>query len=308
VATVEVDLPRVALFHTWLYTQDSGWARYTLEELGVPYTLINKDQLRAGKLNDRFDVIIIPSQNQMSFKDMIQGIDTKWGPLPYTKTPEYPSHGVIDSSPDITGGMGFVGLANLSEFVRAGGLLVTLGSGGRVAADSGIAREVTPSAAATTPGSHVTTKVLRPEHPLVWGYPEITHVFRGNLPIYDVREFRRGYAVMQFGTQTWREAEREADGKAGVTGAEPPPLATGSSSGKARNQLVLSGIVKKPEQINRKPALLDVPVGKGRVVFFSWNPLHRYQNHHDRGFVMNALLFHNDLPGEAPSKQEMRTR
>ena len=320
-ASVTVDLPRVALFHTWRYTQDSGWARYTLESLGIPYTLINKDHLRRGGLGEKFDVILVPSQSRLPFKDMVHGIDSKWGPMPYTRTAEYRSHGVIDSSPDITGGMGFEGLANLSRFIRDGGVVVAMGSGGRLLTESGIAREVRAVNVSGTPGSHITTKVLRPDHPLTWGYPEKTYVFRGSLPVYDTREYRRGYAVMQFGTKTWQQADREADAKADISAPAPdaefdpaaqmgggasPSSAGPKKAGKV--PMLLSGALKKPDSLSRKPALLDVPVGKGRVVLFSWNPMHRYQNHHDIAFVGNALLFFNDLPATVPSRDEMRRR
>ena len=43
------------------------------------------------------------------------------------------------------------------------------------------------------------------------------------------------------------------------------------------------------------------------VVLFSWNPFHRYQNHHDFAFVTNALLFFDDFPG-VPTRDEMRAR
>ncbi|MGL1664062.1 hypothetical protein ACSTJJ_23320, partial [Vibrio parahaemolyticus] len=56
----EVHLPSVAIYHTWTYTQDEGWARYTFEQVGIPYTSINKDDLKKGGLRKRFDVILIP--------------------------------------------------------------------------------------------------------------------------------------------------------------------------------------------------------------------------------------------------------
>ncbi len=307
VATVEVNAPRIAVFHTWTYTQDSGWVRYTLEQLGVPYTLINKDALRAGGLGERFDVIVVPSQGGQQLKEIVGGIDPKWGPMPYTRTTEYPSHGVIDSSPDITGGMGFVGLANLRAFVEGGGVLVGLGSGGVVASDSGIARPLSAARVKGTPGSHVAAKVLRPEHPLAWGYADETWVFRGNLPVYSVRDRDRGMVVMQFGDKTQREADREADKKAHIPvdePAEPDP----AKPKPPKRPLVLSGFVKDPTTLSRMPALLDIPVGRGHVLAFSWNPMHRYQNHHDFSFVTNALLFFDDLPTTVPTQADMLSR
>jgi len=308
-ALIDVDLPRIAIFHTWAYTQDSGWARYTLEELELPYTLIDKDDLRAGGLGERFEVILVP-ETRGSLKAIVHGLDPKWGPMPYTSTPEFPSHGIIDSSPDITGGMGFEGLAHLQAFVEEGGLLITLGSAGVLAADSGIARDVASSPPGGTPGSHITTKILRPEHPVAWGYEPVTHVFHGNTSRFNVPERLRGMVVMQYGTQTTDEAERAADEKAGVeSGAQAQDEDEDADDEQPEPDppLCLSGVVNDASALERWPALLDVPVGRGRVLFFTWNALHRYQNHHDFGFLTNALLFHDDFPG-TPTKEEMLER
>ncbi|MFV8749612.1 M14 family zinc carboxypeptidase [Nannocystaceae bacterium ST9] len=319
VPTLAVDPPRVAVFHCWNYTQDSGWLRFSFEQLGIPFTLIDKDELRAGDLHERFDVIVVPSLGGLDFKDMVHEFDTRWSPLAYTQTPEFPSHGTIDSSEDITGGMGFVGLANLQSFVEQGGVLIALGSGGVLAAEGGIAREVETSRPGGTPGSHVTSKVLRPEHPIAWGYPTIDWLFRGNLPIYTVDENDWGHTIVQFGSKTWADVEREADQKADVAlareplkeparpdegePAEPTPAPASAPS----KPLVRSGVVEKPEGIDHRPALLDVPVGQGHVVLFSWNPMHRHQNEHDFAFVTNALLFFDDYPA-VPSDETMRAR
>ncbi|WP_332911149.1 hypothetical protein [Algoriphagus boritolerans] len=58
--THAVQLPRVAIYHTWFNTQDEGWSRYTFEQRGIPYTSIDKDDLKAGNLNSKFDVILVP--------------------------------------------------------------------------------------------------------------------------------------------------------------------------------------------------------------------------------------------------------
>ncbi|MEE8143414.1 MAG: M14 family zinc carboxypeptidase [Planctomycetota bacterium] len=305
VKTVDVNLPRLALFHTWAYTQDSGWARYTLEELKIPYTLINKDHLRRGNLGELFDVILVPSQSRLDFKTMVHGLDPKWGAMPYNKTEQYPSHGVIDASPDITGGMGFEGLAHLQKFVQEGGLLITLGSAGRLATEGGLVRNISSSPKGVHPGSHITSKVLRPEHPVAWGYPEVTYVFRGNLPLFGVREYDWGRVVMQYGTQTRAEAEEEADRKADIPVPESSPKS--ETKKEKPRPLCLSGLVKDPGAIQRKAAIIDAPTGKGRVLFFSWNPLHRHQNHHDHAFVTNAMLFYDDFP-QIPSETEMLRR
>jgi len=306
---VEVDLPRIALYHTWRYTQDSGWARYALEQLGIPYTLIEKDDVKAGGLRARFDVILVPNTGRMALKDLVHGVDAKWSPMPYTRTDEYPSHGVIDFTDDMTGGMGFRGLEHLHMFAKRGGLLVTLANAGVLAADSGIANAVSTRPAGGTPGSHVTTKVLRPEHPVTWGYPELTHAFHGNVRSFSVPEHLQGRVLMQYGTKTRAEAEAEADRKADIPAEEQEPVEEEKEDEPEAPEpkLCLSGLVRDADAIERAPALLDVPVEEGRVLFFSWNPLHRYQNHHDFAFLTNALLFHDDFPG-TPTEEEMLER
>ena len=126
--------------------------------------------------------------------------------------------------------------------------------------------------------------------------------------------------VMQYGTQTLAEAEEEADRKAGIEVPEvkdpevqTPETAEGDDEAEEepadeeKAPLCLSGQLEDAEALQRKPAILDVPVGEGRVLLYSWNPLHRYQNHHDFAFLTNALLFWDDFP-DTVSKEEMQRR
>ncbi len=340
VAVHKIDLPRLAVLHTWTATQDCGWVRYTMDQENIPYTLINPDDLKEGRLKRRFDVILFPD-NWGNLARMVHGIDPKWGPLAFTKTDDFPSHGTPDSSPDITGGMGFRGMQNLQEFLEQGGVLVTMGNAGILAVDGGLVRGVRheSTAGVSTPGSELLAKVLRSDHPIAYGYPELTSVFRGSGPLFNVPDHLRGRAVLQFGTSEPEDADEEqygmgkksAEGEQGAkaqTKAAVTPEsdtapskkhgassekgtagskkeATGSESETAAStprgdteDLVLSGFVSNKKKIDGKPAILDVPVGKGRVILFAFNPMHRYLNHSDFRFVYNVILNWNDLPAE----------
>ncbi|MFL6293788.1 MAG: M14 family zinc carboxypeptidase [Thermoanaerobaculia bacterium] len=296
-----VDLPRLALLQTWVSTQDAGWARYTLDREGVEYTLITDGDLRRGGLEDRFDVVLFP-QAFGDFARLVHGIDPKWGPLAYTKTDEYPSHGIPNAADDITGGMGFEGLLNLQRFVERGGILVALGNSGVLPVQGGLVRRVRNVEGPNTPGSELRAKVLRPEHPIAYGYEERTSVFRGNGPLWDVDDRDRGWAVLQFGTKQVPEeeekkespAEEEIEVEDADVDEEQPAVKKLETPEDKR--LVLSGFVQGEEQVDGKPAVLDVPVGKGRVVLFAFNPLHRYLNLSDFRLVYNVLLNWNDLP------------
>jgi hypothetical protein len=301
-----LDLPRVGLLHTWTSTQDAGWARYTLDRTGLRYELISDADLRRGGLSSRFDVILFPNTSG-SFARMVHGLDPKYGPLAYTRTEEFPSHGIPDASGDITGGMGFEGLTELQRFLRDGGVLIALANAGTLAVDGGLVRDVdrVPAGGFNTPGSEVRVKVLRPEHPIAYGYEELDSVFRGNGPLWDVDKRNRGFAVVQFGTKKVDADEDEKkDGEGDIEeeeiedeGSETPAASGAAKADKKEDRrLVLSGFVRGEDVVDGKPAILDVPVGKGRVLLYAFNPLHRYLNLSDFRFVWNALLNWNDLP------------
>ena len=289
VATHELDLPRLAVFQTWTSTQNAGWVRYSLDEAGVPYRLVSKDRIRSGNLLDEFDVILVPHMSAgTSLGSIIGGIDPKWSPLAYQNSEATPNLGHILNSEDITGGIGFSGMANLETFVRGGGTLVTLGSAGVLASDSGILRGIRKIDAGSmnTPGSILTARVTDTGSPLTYGYDEITHVFRGNGPIFSVPYYDRHLAPLQFGTKPLEDQNDEPTDEPADDNEDSPPL------------VLSGGIVRGADVIDGEPAIVSKSLDAGHVVMFSWNPMHRHVNHHDHAFVYNALLNWNDLATE----------
>ncbi|HSM15634.1 MAG TPA: hypothetical protein VK845_01385 [Gemmatimonadales bacterium] len=185
-----MDLPRLALYHNWVSTQADGWTRYTLERAGVPYDYINDDHIKAGGLRERYDVILMAHQGGSSAKRLVHGLARRFGPMPYTRESGFLSHGVIDSSPDITGGIGFGGLSNLEQFLDGGGTLILLGSAGRLATDFGLLQNVgtLTSENINTPGSSLRAKVRRRDHPNAYGFEHVHPVFRTNGSVYTVAQ------------------------------------------------------------------------------------------------------------------------
>jgi len=295
-----VDLPRIAIYHTWTNTQDEGWVRYTFDALNIPYTSIQKDDARAGRLRERFDVILFPSSGG-GLEALIHGVDPKFGPMPYTKTDEFPSHGTPSATSDMTGGMGFEGLAEMQKFVRDGGVLLTMKESTRLL-ESGFVRELNPlsTGALFHPGSIVTAKARRPDHPILYGYPETLHIFRGNGPLYSTNKRDRDLMVLQYGTRALRDEmpERDEGPMLGIPAPSAPiavksnePAAPGASG-----PYVLSGMVRNEDVIVGQGAIFDVPLGRGHVVAFTFNPLHRFLNHHEFPMVWNTIMHWNDLP------------
>jgi len=291
----EVHLPRIAVYQSWTYTQDEGWVRFTFDQMGIPYTSIHKDHLKAGNLNDKYDVILVP-RLRGSVSDFIHEIDTKWGPMPYTKTSEFPSHGFPASTEDMTGGPGFEGIANLSAFVHNGGVLVPFDNSSMLVSQTGIGRElsVANTSGLNHPGSIVRVRARHTDSKILYGYPEVFEIFRGNGPVLSVNQQNRDLMVLQYGVQV-PKADIPYSGEILGGNAEIPASqnVAGMEEGRynAKNYpYLISGMVQNQEQILGQGAIFNVPVGKGRLIAFTFNPMHRYLTHQNMSMVWNTLI------------------
>jgi hypothetical protein len=262
-----VDLPRLAVFSTWGATQDVGWVRYAFDHFEVPYDLIYKERVRQGHLRDAYDVIVIPNQGRGSAKSLVYDIESKGKPLDYKKSADFPSLGMYGESDDISGGMGLPGVEELDRFVNQGGVLITLGAASFLPAEFGITRTVDASRTSPqfyAPGPIVEAEIIRPAHPIFYGYTGKTVPVRyANGPLLRVPEDDRKWILMRFpGT----------------------------------DNSVLSGLMKGVAETRNRPAIVDVPVGAGRVVLFATNPCYRWQNLGEFNMLVNAILNYNDFP------------
>jgi len=285
---------RIGVWVPWADTDSIGWIRYILDQRQVPYSYLRDEDLRAGGLRDKADVLIY-GHVDLELAEQIQGLPKTWGPMPYKKTPQTPSFGTPAASDDITGGIGWAGLGELEKFVEQGGLLVTLGSGSMLALEGGIVRGVRRAAGGVprstkgggaaaaaaaqnaetrTPGAHLRVTFDRPDHPLSYGYPVHSYVFRQNFPLYDLP---RHWLRMAYCTTC-------LDGPVDRSGVV---LEWGGAEGES---FVVSGQAWGEQRLIGRPAILDMPVGKGHVVSFNFNPFHRDLNRGDQRLVWNAIL------------------
>jgi hypothetical protein len=247
-----------------------------------------------GNLHDKVDVILY-GHVDLELAEQIHGIPKEWGPMPYKKTAQTPSHGTPAESDDITGGIGLEGFAQLQHFVESGGLLVTLGSASTLAIEGGLIRGVrrdsggpprssqgggVASAAAAqesltrTPGAHLRVTFAQPDHPIAYGYAAHTYVFRQNFPLYSVprRWLRMAYCTTCL--------DGPFDSRSVV-------LEWGDRSGAP---FLVSGQVWGEANLIGRPAILDTAVGHGHIVAFNFNPLHRDLNRGDQRMLWNALV------------------
>jgi hypothetical protein len=245
-----VDVPRMAMFSTWGNTQPVGWVRHALDTYGVAYDLIYKERVKKGGLRADYDVLLIPSQYG-SGKGLVYDIEPAKIPLAY--------QGLYGQTEDITGGMGLAGAMEIEKFVREGGVVITMGAASFFPAEFGLTREVEArrtSPAFYAPGPIVEAEVLQPGHPVFYGYEKKRLPVRYAAgPVFSIPDKQKSnWTLMKF------------------TGAE------------------LSGLLKGAGEIRDKAAILDVPVGKGRVLMFGTNPCYRWQNHGEFPMLFNAIL------------------
>ena len=64
--------------------------------------------------------------------------------------------------------------------------------------------------------------------------------------------------------------------------------------------MVVSGSATGENSLDGRPAILDLPAGRWRVIAFNFNPMHRYLNHSDHRFLWNAILNWNALAPAIP--------
>src|SRR5258705_10241466 len=100
---------RIGLYKSYDATVDEGWTRWVFDNWKVPYTSLVDSVVRAGKLHDQFDVIILPDQSP---REILEGLPPRY-PAPYA------------------GGIGPDGSEALRQFVVDGGTLIGLNEASR---------------------------------------------------------------------------------------------------------------------------------------------------------------------------------
>jgi hypothetical protein len=319
-------VPRIAVMHTWSRTQDEGWWRIGLEQLGVPYTYIStQDAAKAANLRDRFDVIIFPPVGGQP-PDIVNGL-APGAPLPWKKTALTPNLDV-DQTDDMRPGLGFAGVDHLAKFVEDGGLLVTARDTSVFAVQYGLARWVRIadfSPKFRSPGTIVAATVVDKKSPIAAGYDEnVPLVFAGS-PF-----FRVGIQAGGPGGGEGGEGGERVSGRGGKNDPDVPqgrsyvPLperakpAPGEEGfqlpedmpanvdfawpkpedrprvivayGKDASKLLLSGMLEGADELAGKPAVIDAPRGKGHILLLASNPFWRGNTEGMYSLVLNAVM------------------
>jgi len=319
--THDLHLPRVAILHTWLRTQDEGWFRLALESLGIPYSYISTQEVsRTPNLREKFDVILFaPTGGSNSSAEIVNGLPPG-PPLPWRKTATTPNLGGIDETDDMRPGLGMTGVDSLTRFVEDGGLLITARDTSIWAVQYGLARwvRVIEPQKLRAPGTILLATVADKKSPIAAGYDDTLPIYYAGAPIFQVgltpppapesRPSGRGGkndpdvpqgrpfvplperpkpAPGEEGFQTPEDAPWNSDYALPRVEDRPRVIV---SFAKEADKLLLSGMLEAGEEIAGKPVVIDAPRGKGHILLFANNPMWRQNTQGSYALVTNAIM------------------
>ena len=326
VAQHAVGVPRVAIVHTWINTQDEGWYRVEFDRLGIPYDYVSDQTLgKTPDLRSKWDVIVF-GPVRTSAQNIVRG-QPKFGqneaPIPWKRSDLTPNFAMSpDQTDDMRGGMGNQGIANLQKFIEDGGLFVTVGDNASIPIDFGLVSGVSVQNAnqLQARGSVINTVFADRKSPIAYGYDEKLAVYFNQSPLLQVANFTPGAGFGGGAVQT--TGPNRPSGRGGVddpdivqgrTLPEPAPSVMPLDPATAASipppairprivlrfapekELLVSGMLAGGSELAGKAAVVDVPVGRGHVVMFANNPMWRHETHGSFSMLFNAILNYDNL-------------
>ena len=272
-------IPRVALMHSWLETQNEGWVRYAFDQLGVPYTYISDQSLRTPGRLDKFDVVVFPhvSGNPTS---LVNGRPMVGPPIPWKKSELTPNLDLWDQTDDIRPGMGLDGAAALRRFVERGGLLITSGNSSVLPITLGFNNSVTQ---ATTTRLNARGSVIRVQpdkaaslSPILYGYESSSFpIYFSQAPVFNVAA--RDTVVRELRDPAFAQQEERMRARTILRFHEKA------------DSLLVSGLMVGGDDLAGKAAVVDAPVGAGHVVMFGIRPMWRWESQGSFALALNAI-------------------
>lgn len=253
---IAIHKPRIGLWDRYGGSMPSGWTRWILERFGFEFNLVFAPELDAGKLNEKFDVLVfVDGAIPANLSDAGGGPNRDNIPAEF-----HPMLGNISRRT----------LSSLRDFLDAGGTVVTIGSSTRLAnhlglpvknhlvqkADDGSEAPL-PSSKFFIPGSVLRVRIAN-WLPVAYGLPSHVDVMFDTSPVFAFKP------------------EAQPEGMTAISWFDSPtPLRSGWALGQS---YVLDGI-----------SMYQAPVGKGTLYAFGPEILFRAQPHGTFKLFFNAL-------------------
>jgi hypothetical protein len=256
----------LGLYKSFVPSIDEGWTRWVLTKRlewdhCFTYESITDVQIHSNSIT-RYQTIIIPDQPRAAILN---------GHRKGTMPDEY------------TGGLGAEGVKALREFVEAGGTLVCLNRASDFAIEQFKlpVRDVVDGLPRTdfyVPGSILRIE-LDTNNPIASGMPKESIAWLENSPVFEV--LNAGSADVPVRTE--REARTN-----GVISTAGPVVKVIASYGNDKDPL-LSGWLLGADRVKGKAALVEIDMGKGRIILFGFRPQYRAQSLATYPLFFNAI-------------------
>ena len=341
----ELAVPRIAIVHTWTNTQNEGWYRIEFDRLQIPYSYISDHVIRnTPNLREKYDVLIFPPVGG-SAQTIVNGMPRRGEPIPWKESALTPNFGKSpDQTDDMRGGMTVTGVANLQKFIEEGGLFITIGSVSAIPIDYGITSGVSiqPADKLQARGSIYNGTFSDRKSPIAYGYDAGLPIYFSQQPLFQVAAGGGGGfgggggggGGGQGGGATSRASGRGSVTDPDVIQAMPQPRPADPNNRPDPNlerespffvppqlrprvvlrfvsdekNLLISGMLAGGNELANRPAIVDVPVGRGHVVMFATNPMWRHQTQGEFFLLFNATLnFDNLSVGRAEPRPQGAT-
>jgi hypothetical protein len=242
---------RVGLYKPWVANLDEGWTRFVLEQYGFPYESLDNTKMRDGSYRGKVDVVVLPSA-EADILDRGEPASEEARRFWEPLPPPY------------AGGIGGEGGEKLKKWVQEGGTLVALDtSANYVIRLLGLpVRNVLDKVSEEEfhcPGSMLRIR-LDPENPLSYGMRSEEAVYFGDSPAFQTSP---------------------SDSRIGRRVVASYPDDAG--------EILVSGYLKGAKRLAKRAAVVDLSVGKGRVILIGFRAQHRAQPHRTFKLLWNAL-------------------
>ncbi len=256
VKLAEVKIARIGVYERYYGgNMEGGWVRYVLDAYGFPYVELRDEQVKSGKLHELVDVVVFPSDPLpfLTGENIEEELSKRWGrPV---KLPPYP--------PEYRSGFGKEGVEKLKSFAEGGGTVVTMGESVELLTKGfglplrDVSEDLKDPRQYFCPGS--TLRILvDASQPLGFGMPRQAFAMFVDRPVLEV--------VPSHANEKFRVVARFPE-----------------------RDVLQSGWLIGEGFLSRKPALLEIEVGKGRAVAYAYRPVFRAQTHGTFKTFFNAL-------------------
>lgn len=244
----------IAVYKSHAPSMDEGWTRWALDNNCVEYEQITDQEIQSRKFDQKYRPPSLPLK------------ETKYE---YIIIPDQAGRIILNGHKagtmplEYTGGLGAEGVRSLREFVEAGGTLIALNRASDFAIEQFKlpVRDITEGLKRTqfyVPGSILRTE-LDTTHPIAKGMPKESIAWVEDSPVFEISDERQAARVHVIARYP--------------TNADP----------------LLSGYLLGGEKLKGKAALVEVTMGRGRVILFGFRPQYRGQSFATYPLLFNAI-------------------